>query len=63
MNDYAKKLSNVSKLDDDSPMPFGTHKGKRLGDVPDHYFRWFLGQDWCDQWPDLVSYANHVIEE
>ena len=63
MSDDAKRLSNVTKLDDDSDMPFGTHQGKRLGDVPDHYWRWFLAQDWCDQWPDLVAYANHVIDE
>lgn len=63
MNDYAKRLSNVSKLDDDSPMPFGKHRGQRLGDVPDAYLRWFLNQSWCDEWPDLVTYANHVLDE
>ena len=42
-------------------MPFGKHKGERLGDVPDSYFNWFLSQDWCDEWPSLVDYAN-VIE-
>jgi hypothetical protein len=62
-SDYAKRLSNVSKLDDDSSMPFGIHKGTRLGDLPDSYFRWFLERDWCDEWPDLVQYANHVLED
>ena len=52
------RLSNVTRLNDDDEMPFGKHKGKRLGDVPDQYWRWFLNQDWCDEWPDLVKYAN-----
>lgn len=59
-DDIIKRLSNVSKLDDDARMPFGKHKGKRLGEVPDGYWIWFLGQDWCDDHPDLVDYANHV---
>ena len=57
-----KKLSNVSKMNDDSIMMFGTHTGKRLGDMPDHWFKWFLSQKWCDNYPDLVEYANKVIE-
>ncbi len=60
MSEFRK--SNVTKLDDDSRMPFGTHRGKRLGEVPDDYFRWFLRQDWCDDYPDLVEYANQVVE-
>lgn len=54
------EFSNRSTLHDDSKMPFGKHKGKRLGDVPDSYWRWFLEQDWCDEWPDLVEYANLI---
>lgn len=56
-------MSNRTALHDDTPMPFGKHKGKRLGDVPDHYWRWFLGQDWCDEYPDLVEYANVICDE
>lgn len=52
----------TDRLDDDL-MPFGKHKGEKLRDVPDHYFRWFLNQDWCDEWPDLVEYANIAFEE
>ena len=52
-----------TKLTDDSIMPFGKHKGSRLGDVPDSYWRWFLGQDWCDDWPELVEYANLCFEQ
>ena len=50
-------------LTDESVMPFGKHKGQKLGTVPDSYFLWFLSQDWCDEHPDLVEYANLIVEE
>jgi len=53
----------ASKLHDDSIMPFGTHKDKKLGDIPDSYWLFFLKQTWCDKWPDLVEYANNCIED
>jgi len=56
-------LSNRTWLNDDDTMPFGKHKGQRIGDVPDSYWRWFLQQDWCDEWPHLVKYANLTVEE
>ena len=51
------------RLNDDDLMPFGKYQGKRLGEVPDSYWLWFLGQDWCDKYPDLVEYANVLVEE
>ena len=51
------------RLNDSSIMPFGKYKGVKLVDVPDEYWRWFLGQKWCDKWPDLVEYANLCIED
>ena len=30
------------ELTDDSLMPMGKHKGKRLSEVPDSYFEWWL---------------------
>ena len=50
------------ELTDDDYMPWGKYKGTRLGEVPDEYFVWFLKQDWCDKWPDLVEYANQCVE-
>ena len=41
-------------------MWWGKHGGKRLGDIPDWWWKWFLDQDWCDRWPDLVEYANVI---
>ena len=43
--------------------PNSVHYRKRLGDIPDDYWLWFLRQPWCDEWPALVEYANVVVEE
>lgn len=52
---------NEKRLTDDDKMPFGAHKGKRLGDVPDDYWQWFLQQYWAwTSYPQLVEYAKVV---
>lgn len=56
-------MSNRRRLNDDDKMPFGKYKGQKLGDVPDSYWQWFIEQDWCDEWPDLVEYANIVVDD
>lgn len=45
-------------LHDDDVMPFGAHRGKKLGEIPSSYWDWFLNQKWRDQWPSLVQYAE-----
>jgi len=55
-------MDGKGRLTDDDPMPIGKHKGKRLGDVPDSYWAWFLDQDWCDKYPKLVEYANTGVD-
>lgn len=56
-------MGKPTALHDDDKMPFGKHKGQRLGDVPDSYWRWFLQQDWAEQYPDLLEYAKLVEDE
>jgi uncharacterized protein (DUF3820 family) len=56
-------MGDRTAMHDDCLMPFGKYKNRRLGDVPDHYWRWFLNQDWCDEWPELVEYANLTFDE
>jgi len=51
------------RLNDNDRMPWGKHEGENLGDVPRDYWRWFLSQDWCDKWPDLVEYASLSVED
>jgi uncharacterized protein (DUF3820 family) len=52
-----------TRFHDDTIMPFGTHAGKTLGEIPDSYWLWFLNQKWCDDWPGLVKYANCCVKE
>lgn len=44
-------------MNDESLMPFGKHKDKRLIDVPDSYLLWLLRQDWVEEkYPELWAY-------
>lgn len=45
-------------LTDDSRMMWGTHKGERLSDIPNSYWRWLSKQDWLDKWPALADYID-----
>lgn len=56
-------LMEPTRLTDDDRMLWGKYKDERLGDIPDDYWQWFLKQDWCDNWPDLVEYANVIDKE
>ena len=51
------------RLNDDDRMYFGKYNGTRLREIPDSYWRWFLKQEWCDEHPGLVEYANVVVED
>lgn len=37
VRDVYRKVYNEKRLDDESLMPFGKHKGKLMIDVPDNY--------------------------
>lgn len=34
-------------MDDNSIMPFGAHKGKKMANVPASYLVWAYTQTWC----------------
>ena len=51
----AKKAKPV-KFNDDTLMYFGGHKGTKLGNLPDHYCRWLLKQDWIKKHDGLFTY-------
>lgn len=46
------------ELKDDSPFPFGVHKGKKMENVPATYLDWFDGQDWSKDWPLVKAYVK-----
>lgn len=48
----------VNEYDDDSIMPFGKHRGEKLGDIPDSYFIWLLNEDWvAEKFPSIWKYC------
>lgn len=59
------KKGDTFKVNDDHLMPFGKHKqeGKTLGQVPDSYWKWFERQDWAHEWPNLLEYAQLLVED
>lgn len=56
----ACKKPSGRKLHDDSIMEWGKYRNFRLGDIPDDYWVWFLGESWSSKWPDYVEYANCI---
>ncbi len=44
-------------LSDKSPMPFGTHKGCPMSQVPAKYLDWLIGQPWIKNWPEVEQYT------
>jgi uncharacterized protein (DUF3820 family) len=44
----------MANLNDQSPMPFGTHKGKKMEDVPASYLLWLWNQGCQNQ--DVAAY-------
>lgn len=52
---------------DETPMPWGDHKGVAMKDVPTTYLLWLLRQSWIKDWPDVYAYllANQaaLLEE
>lgn len=49
-------------LSDDSPMPFGVHKGSPMCEVPASYLDYIYGQSWIYEWPDVLEYIEENID-
>ena len=55
-------MTTTQKWQDEDKMPFGEHKGKRLGDVPDSYLFWLSDQNWvARQYPGLHLYVEAFV--
>lgn len=44
------------KVTDQTPLPWGEHKGIPMADVPPEYLLWLLKQPWIRDWPDIRNY-------
>ena len=47
-------------MKDETLMPFGKHKGKKLANVPASYLLWLFDQDWIK--PDMKLYINENMD-
>lgn len=57
--DDTGKDPEPKKISDDTPMPFGKHKGTKLKDVPAHYLLWAYDEDWFEkQYPKIWRYID-----
>ena len=52
----------MNKFDDNSIMPFGEHKGKKMINVPDSYLMFIYSQPWISKWPQLEEYIKDNYE-
>jgi hypothetical protein len=41
---------------DQTPLPWGQHKGTPIGQAPSAYLLWLFKQDWIRDWPDVHDY-------
>ena len=49
----------MTKLNDDSPMPFGKHRGKPMEEVPADYLIWCASKQWVAfQYPAVAEYIE-----
>jgi hypothetical protein len=54
----------MANLNDDSPMPWGIHRGKAMANVPADYLLWAYENEKCDRpVKDYVSYNLDVIKQ
>lgn len=44
------------KYTDQTPLPWGKHKGIPMGQVDPAYLLWLFRQKWIRDWPDLHAY-------
>lgn len=50
-------------MTDDSIMPFGKYKGKKLIDVPAYYLLWCCEQEWCrGNLKEYIEYNKSELE-
>jgi hypothetical protein len=48
----------MAEYTDETPMPFGMHRGKKLIDVPASYLIYIEGQLKRDDWRELQQYIK-----
>lgn len=52
--------SKTMKLTDESPMPFGKHKGDKMANVPASYLMWLYDNNKCNA--EVKEYVKDNLE-
>ena len=56
----------MAKMNDNTPMPFGKHKGKAMVEVPASYLLWYWneheGQSTVGMYPDKRNVLKYIEE-
>ncbi len=52
------RREHLKELNDESPMPFGEHKGVRMRDVPPDYLLRLYRQEWIRGWKGVYNYIK-----
>lgn len=56
-------MNKPVKVTDESLMEFGVHKNTKVGNLPDHYCRWLIMQDWMqDGRPEHVELYKYLLD-
>ncbi|MCP4899928.1 MAG: hypothetical protein GY906_23415 [bacterium] len=51
-------MTKTKSWTDDTPMPWGEHRGTLLKDIPASYLLWLFEQTWIRDWPPLHAYLK-----
>ncbi len=50
----------MAKITDDTPMPWGKHKGVKMANVPASYLLWCFENNKCS--PEVAKYINENMD-
>lgn len=53
---------HTTPLTDNDPIPFGTHRGTPMKDVPAKYLDWVIGQKWISDFPQVQQYILNNLD-
>jgi uncharacterized protein (DUF3820 family) len=57
-------MTKIDKLTDNSPMPWGKHKGEKMANVPAYYLLWcYDNNKVCDRVRAYVEENMDILEE
>lgn len=61
----AKDLKKLEpEVTDETILPFGCHKGEKLGDIHNRYLSWLFAEKWfSEKYPKIHEYLEDRLED